>query len=175
MLCLAGRLHNSVQMEWQWLLLSPVTPPVVPGHRCRIFGNLQQTPPDFVQQLPEACCVPVEQRLETVRPEDWYTRHGGRLLCQTLQCQRWEVWLEWKRMDTRTLFYTRHFKLAVSVCALRDKSTVFKQKFEEHVLNLSCSFLTFFILFHNISQLTALVSCYFSDCIILQNLCFQLC
>lgn len=90
---LLGWLHNSVQMERQWLLLPSVTPPLVSGHGCRIFGDLQQTPPDLVQQFPEACSLSVEQGSETVRPSHGHTRYGGRLRCQTLSSQWWSVYM----------------------------------------------------------------------------------
>lgn len=66
MFFLAGGLHHRVQMERQWLLLAPVTPPVVPRHGRGISGDLRQTPPHLVQQLPEARRLPVEQEQETV-------------------------------------------------------------------------------------------------------------
>lgn len=102
---LAGWFHHGLQMERQWLLLPPVPPPVVPRHGCRISWDLQQTPPDLVQQLPETRCLPVEQGPETVRPQDWHTWYGGRLLHQTLSGQRWEQQLEGKSMCTHQVYF----------------------------------------------------------------------
>lgn len=84
-------------MERQWLLLSSVTPPVVPRHGCGIPWDLQQTTPNLVQQLPEASCVPVEQGPEGVWPEDWHPGHGGCLLSQALHRQGWVMWHPFKQ------------------------------------------------------------------------------